>query len=971
MAIYGPNGTVIDESKQAKGQEYISLHKSVDKYGNINNGNEVRMGTTSGGRAGVLDSIAQNHIEDIDLEREKLILESKDILNEYLLYLDGEWRKAVKQYDDQSKSQIEKRMIEDVYELEQMGIDQSKIYDLVISEYYGVKNIIDLSKNRTTDDIAKAEKIIKTILKLRINYVNKITSLMTKIIKNNYISLGLSEQEAKIYIDNLSSGTNDSVKAAGDIIKLIRSNKKYVVNNGQSIDLRSLGFGVILAPLKGYELSFAGTDLTNKGAMLNLIQSAMRYDVVLIAHGLENANKNNEESKKILDYLKDADISFHEDQEPLMDIIESLSKEDREDIYSIKGAFKLKYPYEKISQLDELKRFIKEELYKIINSKSKNLTNSFKTIALEATKKFYNENEFKKSLKDIYKQYGQDAVNEVYKVYNSKRDIIVQLTEKYFTENIFLLMRSTLIRNIKGDDNFFWGCQPTRTLNSGPFDDVNELVRQLIKEGYKKILIKDCNPGGHKLDDDIMKTKGILINYSDFSNFAESYSIDSNDKDLLIIYEAELSLKEFAESYGIDYYDNEYLEECCQWYINNIEIIEEGVIDNLEEFFKKILAGIIGFFKKIFNLVKLALSKLKTLFGGTKEEPKNTKTNFQKPIKTPLIDISSKKVVEIASNNREELDKESSKMCHNMANEIKKLNQSHQTSLRKIEQDINRLSKQTNNESFGGFIDMLDKYFIEDADFMDTIEYLHEFDADGAPASEDEEEDFSMDDEGGEKSQTTEEPPAEEGSEDEEEEFSMDDEGEEETQDDEGEETPASDEDEEENFELPEDEEGEGEETPAAVDDGEEEFSMDDDSEGSGEETTDDNTDDGSDDTSDEDSETNTKLKELESVIFDDLTDEEKNMKITELKALYITVYKKCGTISDMLTGIRRDEETIQIVEYISNTLIDLKEYVNDYINKVFDSKTYIENLSQLQKYIMIFNAINKVFEQIKSEKTE
>ena len=120
-----------------------------------------------------------------------------------------------------------------------------------------------------------------------------------------------------------------------------------------------------------------------------------------------------------------------------------------------------------------------------------------------------------------------------------------------------------------------------------------------------------------------------------------------------------------------------------------------------------------------------------------------------------------------------------------------------------------------------------------------------------------------------------------------------------------------------------------------------------------------------------EDSETNTKLKELEEVIFDDLSEDEKKMKITELKALYITVYKKCGTISEMLSGIKKDEETIQIIEYISNTLIDLKEYVNDYINKVFDSKTYIENLSQLQKYIAIFNAIHKVFEQIKAENEE
>jgi hypothetical protein len=112
----------------------------------------------------------------------------------------------------------------------------------------------------------------------------------------------------------------------------------------------------------------------------------------------------------------------------------------------------------------------------------------------------------------------------------------------------------------------------------------------------------------------------------------------------------------------------------------------------------------------------------------------------------------------------------------------------------------------------------------------------------------------------------------------------------------------------------------------------------------------------------------NSKLKDLESVIFDELSEAEKKLKIKELKELFIVIYKKCGTISEMLSDIKKDEETIQIVEYISNTLIDLKKYVNDYITDIFDSKTYVENLAQMQKYIMIFNAINKVFDQIRVE---
>ena len=203
---------------------------------------------------------------------------------------------------------------------------------------------------------------------------------------------------------------------------------------------------------------------------------------------------------------------------------------------------------------------------------------------------------------------------------------------------------------------------------------------------------------------------------------------------------------------------------------------------------------------------------------------------------------------------------------------------------------------------------------------------------------------------------------------------------------------PADDEEDDESYEIPDEGEG-GDDTEGAqdssegvpqgdpeappADDDDEEFSMDGGSdEGGGEESGETSGEEGestdgetTDDTSSsEDSGINPKLQELEEVIFDNLSDAEKQLKIKELKELYIAVYNKCTSITDMMAEIRRDEATIQIIEYISNTLIDLKQYVNDYINEIFDNKTYVENLSQLQKYIMVFNAINKVLAQIKAE---
>lgn len=969
MSIYGPES--INEAKRVKGQEYDRLLMTRDVQGNkivAATMDGQKYASNSTGKGGILDSVAQNHIKDLDLEKEKAILESEDIVKEYQLYLNGEIEKAEKQYGNETTSQIEKRMVEEIQYLRNLGLDEQKLKALAIEEYYGGKNLPD-----SMSDEEKA-KAIKSILRLRINYVNKITSLLSKMLQINYKVLGLSEKQAQEYINALSSGKNESTKAAADVLQLIKNNgDKFLTNNGQSVDLRSLGFGVILGPSKGYELGFMGTDFTNKDAMLNLVQSAMRYDVVVVAHGEDDQTLDDKESKKILNDLKQADSNIHDKHDQTVRELEKLERDERKDINAIASVAKAIYPANILS-VEGLVDFIEENLEKFVNT-DKDKTSDLENLIEKTTEKFYDENDFFEQVKQMYSsQYGTEIIAEIDEIIKKFKKLIVDSSKFIFAETVSRVIKKILVEGLDGDIENFWGCQPTRTLKAGPFDNVNDLVRQLIKEGYKKIFIKDCNPGGHKLAKDIMDTKGILINYSDFSNYIESV-IDDNDANLAVINEAELSLKEFAESFDIDYSDDEYLEECCNWYLENQELIQEGRFDSLKEFFKKILTGIIGFFKRIFNFVKKAYHKLKAMFTGTKEEPKDTKTEFQKPIKTKVIDVKDKKIVEVTSNSRADLEKVASSMCSTIANQIKTFNQKQQQSMKKIEQDIEILDKKSvvAKESFDNLISSFD-FFLEDVDLLDAVNYLNEFEAGGStgsttqpPADDSADEDFSMDDEGGETTsadpaQTTETPEAEEGGEDED--FSMDDEGEqntetpEETPSEEGEETAEDDE----NFEIPED--GEGSENPEGEEGTEDdEFSMDGEGEsGEGEAPAE------GDSTPTEEELPESKLRDLEAVVFDDLTDDQKKVKIKELKELYIVVYKKCGSISNMLSNIRRDQETTQIIDYVSNTLVDLKHYVDDYINDVFDSKTYVENLAQLQKYITVFNAINKVFEQIKQE---
>ena len=933
MVMYGPTL----EAKQVKGQEYERFSQTRDASGNKKVSSDLTDGqkyaTNSTGKGGVLDSVAQNHIQDLDIEKEKAILESDDIITAYKLYIEGEFEKAADFWQSlKRESQLEKRMAEDYNALKvSIGVGDDLAKKLIIDEYYGNKHI-----PQDASDEEKA-KIIKNILRMRLNYVNKITSLMSTMLRKNYKVLGLSEEQAKIYIDSLSSGTNDSVKAAGDILKLIKSNgDKFLTNNGQSVDLSSLGFGVILGPSAGYELGFAGTDMTNEDAMLNLVQTAMRYDVVVVAHG--GSEKNFVDDKRAslaLPAIRQAMTYVLENKDKYVKMLRKLDEDEKIHVSQLaNSAAMVCIPQ---SAQSKTAAYITKELLKIntigmLRSKGNdNLSKEYISSALKGVNKFFDYDLLKEEIDS--KIDDEEEAAKFHKLLMSRKNIIELIAKWNYAHQFLSSFYQTQTSAAKGKSVDFWYCQPTRTLNAGPFDEVNELVRQLIKEGYKKIFIKDCNPGGHKLADDIMNTKGVLINHSDFSNYVESSIIDSNDEDFRVIKEAEESLIEFAESYDINYNDDEYLTECCNWYLENRELINEGkIFDNIKEYFKRVVGAIIGFFKAIYRLIKKALLKLKELFFGTKDKPKDAKAEFQKPIKTKLIDVKSQKVVEITSKSREELNKEGSEMCSEFSHQIKEFNQKQQRSLNKIEKEINELSRQEILNKESTIFNFMDSFFLEDGDLLDNLELLREFEDANGPVADDEEEpsDFSMDDDAGEAApaaETTpeeapaeEDPAADEPADDapEDEEFSMDDEGEAEgeTENPEGEEEP-DDTPEDEDYEIPDDEEGaeenpEGEEPDDTQED--EEFSMDDAGDDTeGEEPTDDTGDDSMGDDTSSDDHIDPRLKDLEAVVFDNLSEKEKELKIRDLKELYITIYKKCGTISQLLADVKRDEEQFKL----------------------------------------------------------
>ena len=100
----------------------------------------------------------------------------------------------------------------------------------------------------------------------------------------------------------------------------------------------------------------------------------------------------------------------------------------------------------------------------------------------------------------------------------------------------------------------------------------------------------------------------------------------------------------------------------------------------------------------------------------------------------------------------------------------------------------------------------------------------------------------------------------------------------------------------------------------------------------------------GTDDENGDPTDPSQKLKEIEKSIFDQLTPEQQKTKTAELKNLYTETYEKCQSIIDIVSGIEKAPNQARVYDYIVKNLVDLQKYIRDYLENLFDSKTYIEN---------------------------
>lgn len=112
-------------------------------------------------------------------------------------------------------------------------------------------------------------------------------------------------------------------------------------------------------------------------------------------------------------------------------------------------------------------------------------------------------------------------------------------------------------------------------------------------------------------------------------------------------------------------------------------------------------------------------------------------------------------------------------------------------------------------------------------------------------------------------------------------------------------------------------------------------------------------------------------IKQREEELYNELSPEQLDIKHRELKNQYLAMYDMVVSIIDRIGDVNVAEENIHTVEYVSNNLSKLKDMLTDYVDSVYQTKSYIENSINYNRFLAVLNGINKILEEMNSKNDE
>ena len=128
------------------------------------------------------------------------------------------------------------------------------------------------------------------------------------------------------------------------------------------------------------------------------------------------------------------------------------------------------------------------------------------------------------------------------------------------------------------------------------------------------------------------------------------------------------------------------------------------------------------------------------------------------------------------------------------------------------------------------------------------------------------------------------------------------------------------------------------------------------------------NTDDSADDSTEEDGDN---LKSLEKGLFEDLTPEQMAIKNGELLQNYMDLYNIICKTFENVDKITKTYDNTRVLEFILDKLVDLKEITNAIIVSTYTTRTYVENLTEYKKILLILSQIKDMIKSLNTGKND
>lgn len=114
-------------------------------------------------------------------------------------------------------------------------------------------------------------------------------------------------------------------------------------------------------------------------------------------------------------------------------------------------------------------------------------------------------------------------------------------------------------------------------------------------------------------------------------------------------------------------------------------------------------------------------------------------------------------------------------------------------------------------------------------------------------------------------------------------------------------------------------------------------------------------------------------LQQLQQDVFSNLTDQQMQLRINDVKDSYIELYNNIANTAKRLVDVNRSSSNISTINFLNETLNSLRGMVRDALTDSFNTKSLAENEMILQKFISIYSMILKIVERLanKEEKDD